>query len=947
MRRFLPVLILLLSSSLHGATSINVGSTVIVPQVKRFGISGISHYYYDRLLLKNLVWRNAGFEPLLFQAVMRCNSSMTATGCIDTNPYTQWPTNFWNGGTYEFILGTVKTRTGTIAQSVAPPADRSYGTTWTFSDSGTAPAAGDYFIARKLFPGGAEMGWNVTSFGGGSVATETADQPPNTDGRQCLRINAGQQGQGVQVGTAFGAFPPNTFLVLNGSYRISFKAKKVDGASNPITVSVARATTLTSQNVQLSTSWNTYNLDFTAAETNPTGYAVLQFNVSAQTVLLDDVSLVQTNGDPTNTTSFRDPVIASLRGVNPGILRSHVLDLGQSIDDLVSPPFGRVRSEFHASATDKGTNQYGWPDFLGLCEFIGAEPYLILPIASTETDVQNAIEYLAGPSTSPYGAKRAAHGHPAPWTDVFPKIHIEYANESWNPVYLGATLFPADYGQRGNDLFAAIRQSPYFAASKFNLILGCQAANPYNTRTTHNASANHDTIALGPYMASQVNDYATNEQLFGSLFAEASWWSKASNGFMKITYDWINATSRPVPFIVYEVNLHTTEGSISQEALNNFTPSVGAGIGVLNHMLNMLRELKIRDQLLFSLAGYKFDRQDGKYALIWGINRDIGVNDRKRPTYLALKLVNEALQGDLVQTTQGGDNPMWNEPLTNRIQIDNVPYLQSFAFVNGGRRAIVIFNLHRTSSLDVTFTGTNAPGGTVTMNRLTSANITDSNEDATNVVTTTQQLTNFDPSQPLTLPPFSMTVLISDTELYPTNLLATAQNDGSVALTWSPALGATSYNVYRSNDGTTFAPIGSTASTTYSDTSVSPNTSYLYRVRGFNGASESIDSNTDLATTVVFTDPSPQVRAATFSELRTAVNAVRTLAAIGNFTFTDPALAPGMIVKAAHLTELRSALDAARSTLGLGPASYADATISAGSTVIRLAHVTDLRNGVQ
>lgn len=753
--------LLLLCATARAATTVDVGSTVIVPHVKHFGISGISHYYYDRLLLKNLVWRNAGFEPLLFQAIERCDSGLTPTGCVDTNPFTVWPTGFWNGGTYEFILGTAKGRTGPIAQSTAPPVDHSVGTTWTFGDGGTTPAQGDYFIVRKMFPGGAEMGWNVNAVGGATASTEVADQPPGTPGLQCLRISAASAGQSLQLGNAFGAFPPNTFLVLNGTYRISFKAKLIAGTSN-INVSVARAATITSQNVPLSSSWNTYNVDFSASETNPTGYAVLSFNVAGSTVLLDDVSLVQTNVDPTNTTAFRDPVIAALRDFSPGILRAHVLDLGQSVDDLVAPPFARLRSEFHASATDKGTNQYGWPEFLQLCEFVGAEPYLILPIASTENDIRNAMEYLAGPLTSPYGAKRAAAGHPAPWTDTFARIQLEYGNESWNPVYLGATLFPADYGLRGNDLFAAARLSPYFNASKFNLILGVQAANPFNSRNTHNASANHDTLAIGPYMATQIDDFATNEQLFGSLFAEASWWSKGSNGFVKQTYDFINATPRPVGFIVYEVNLHTTLGAISQEALDSFTPSVGAGLAVSNHMLNMLREQKIKDQLIFSLAGYKFDRQDGKHALIWGITRDIGVNDRKRPQYLAAKLVNEALSGDLVQTAQSGDNPMWNQPLTNRIQIDNVPFIQTFAFVNGARRAIVAFNLHRTSALDVTFTGANAPRGSVTMKRLTSAALTDNNEDAVNVVTTTQQLSNFDPAVPLTLPPFSMTVLIAD-----------------------------------------------------------------------------------------------------------------------------------------------------------------------------------------
>jgi hypothetical protein len=172
----------------------------------------------------------------------------------------------------------------------------------------------------------------------------------------------------------------------------------------------------------------------------------------------------------------------------------------------------------------------------------------------------------------------------------------------------------------------------------------------------------------------------------------------------------------------------------------------------------MLREQKIRDQLLFSLGGFQYQRDDGKNVLIWGTTRDFGVTDRKRPQFLAVKLANEALSGDLVQTTQSGDNPMWNEPLTNRIQIDNVPFIQSFAFSSGARNAVVVFNLHRTDSLPVTFTGVNAPRGAVTMRRLASGTITDSNENAENVIITTQQLSDFDPSQPVMLPPFSMTV---------------------------------------------------------------------------------------------------------------------------------------------------------------------------------------------
>lgn len=763
--------LLLFTASLHAATSINVGSTVVTSGARRFGISGISHYYYDRLLLKNLVWRNAGFEGLQWRTVIRCDHG-TATTCVDDLLSDQWPNGFWDGGTFEFILGTAKGRTGTIASFLTAPRDNVTGNTFNFADSGTAPAQGDYFIARKTFPGGAATGWGdpPQAYGGATITTELADLPPGTDGLQCIRLTASGGTQMATIGAPFGAFENSNFIIMNGSYRITFKAKGT-GGSNTVRVAVARGgvNPFVNQVVTLSPSWATYTVDFSAAEplNVASGLVILTFTAAGSSALLDDVSLVQTNGDPANTTAFRDPVVAAIRGINPGILRSHVLDQGDSLDNLIAPVFAHRRNEYTPYANDKGTTPYGWHEFLELCELAGAEPYLSIPLPFSDSEAANLIEYLAGPATTPYGAKRAARGHPAPWTDSFTRIHLELGNEAWNPTFRGATMFAADYGKRGNDFFTVMRSSPYFNP-KFNLILGVQTVGTFNTRLTHNASATHDMLAIAPYIATRIDDYESNERLFGGLFAEASWWSSPVGlpmaGPVRQTYDLINASSRPVPMIVYEVNLHTTQGSIPQAILDTFTPSIGAGLAVADHMLIMLRDEKIRDQLIFSLAGYRYQINDGtgRTSPLWGITRDIGIYDRKRPQYLATQLINQVIGGDLVETTQSGDNPLWSQPLTNRIQLDNVPYVQSFAFVNGNARGVVIFNLHRTSTLDVTVGGPNAPAGTVTMRRLAAANITDTNESADTVTVTTQTLTGFDGSQTLSLPPFSMTVLSSD-----------------------------------------------------------------------------------------------------------------------------------------------------------------------------------------
>jgi hypothetical protein len=186
----------------------------------------------------------------------------------------------------------------------------------------------------------------------------------------------------------------------------------------------------------------------------------------------------------------------------------------------------------------------------------------------------------------------------------------------------------------------------------------------------------------------------------------------------------------------------------------------------------------------------------------------------------------------------------------------------------------------------------------------------------------------------------------------PTNVVATATSTSSVNVSWTASAGAASYNVYRSASGLNFVLAGSvTAPTvTFNDAGRSANTAYLYKVRAVDGA-ESGDSNIDLATTVIFTDDpltvGTPIKAVHLTQLRTAVNAVRTLASLAPASYTDPTITAGVTkVKAVHINELRSALNAARSALTLPAISYSE-TITAATTKIKATHLTELRGGVK
>ena len=187
----------------------------------------------------------------------------------------------------------------------------------------------------------------------------------------------------------------------------------------------------------------------------------------------------------------------------------------------------------------------------------------------------------------------------------------------------------------------------------------------------------------------------------------------------------------------------------------------------------------------------------------------------------------------------------------------------------------------------------------------------------------------------------------------PSNLVATATSASSVSLSWSAGSGSIDhYEIQRAtNKNGPFTTLSNTTSTSFTDSGLSSTTTYIYRVRAVDANGNYSDfSNTDIATTIVFTDDplvagTTIVKAQHITELRSAVNAMRAAAGLSAATWTDSSLT-GVQIKAVHISELRSNLDAARSALGLSTPSYTDA-LTPGSTIVKAVHITELRDRVK
>jgi hypothetical protein len=669
-----------------GVTHLRVTSQVTLPGVRRLGINlGEQTFYDSGQMMKNLLYRNPGFEGMSYRSILHC--SMGGAGrCVDTRQGFEWPAGFWDGARYEVLDGGAAGRRGSVRASGA--GGGGYGLTL----DGAVIGSGDWLAVEKEFPGDAAAGWWPALKGGARLLAERTDLSPQTQGRQALRIEAANAGQSAELRSYFDSMEGFTFVRLRGRFRLSFRAKGLAG-NRVVHVHVRRDAAgmhdYLEQDVRLTPQWADYKAEFNASEDASTvGTVEAGFSVAGGSLLLDDVALEEIDGDRTNKTAFRDEVVRTLKELRPGVLRlmsSHA-QLGSTVDNLLAPPMARVRPGYSIQSTTMEDIPVGIPEFLELCQEVGAEPWIVAPTAMSEDEARKLAEYLAGGPETAGGAVRVAGGRREPWTRAFRTIHIELGNETWNGIFAGETMEDAAaYGRRANRVFTALRGAAGADAGRFDLVVGTFIAMPERNRALLGAARQANSLAIAPYLMHSVTEWGNDDELYGPLMAQPEEMSR--EGVVKAA----QASAAGRQLAVYEVNLHTTEGTAPQAVLDRFTPSAAAGVAVTGHMLRMMRDHGVRDEMLFSLPQFEFKRADGKLVRLWGSVVEMG--GRERPQLLAESLANRAIGGNMVRVEVSGDDPTHDVPAGNDgVRLSGFHEMDAYAFEEGRRHGLIVFN---------------------------------------------------------------------------------------------------------------------------------------------------------------------------------------------------------------------------------------------------------------
>ena len=561
---------------------------------------------------------------------------------------------------------------------------------------------------------------------------------------------------------------------LNGTWKVHFWAKAVAG---PATLALGgNANTLNfSGPVALTQEWTEYTETIEISGIpepvdGSRGYGLsFVFKAESVDILIDDIEIWK-EGD-TNPTAFRDECVDALKKYNPGILRNLQMG-GSNIDNLLAP---RLKMRTFASQQGTKNTPYSWlkphsyslPEFYELCEEVGTEPWYCLPGTILPEELDQFLEYVAGSVDSPYGAKRAADGHPEPWTDTLTQIHIEFGNEAWNnaSAYQCGGFNGMDYW-RG--LIEQAKASPNYRSNMVFHAAG-QSSNTWSGRSITEHTSNADCFAIGPYIihgltTKDMTSWNNTDEFFRWAFGWTLDRSLTDGRSMVENKKLADAVG--IELSTYEVNHHITGGDGPLDPRNQLVTSLGGGLNICNGMLLMLKEQGIRYQGLFTFLQKEYRASAGSVRL-WGtaLNTREGYK-RYRPTFLANEMVHHVIGGDLVKTVHSEDEPTFTA--SGRFE-DNVedqtvtfPTLWSYAFNEGNRRGLVLFNLDTSEKQPVKIEFDGTVKGATQVYTLTADSITANNEvelpEAQVVIKETAH-PKFHSGASLNIPPHTMVVL--------------------------------------------------------------------------------------------------------------------------------------------------------------------------------------------
>lgn len=493
-------------------------------------------------------------------------------------------------------------------------------------------------------------------------------------GEQCLRLTSG--GQLVHDGdsVAWG----NTYLIrLTGTWVMSAWARSETGSAS-IKLDFGRwgGPWVFGQTLSLDTTWRHFCFTNTLVNDPQTGaqMVIRVTHVSGNAAYLDDWSIKRWS--QTDQSAYRPYVEDMLRDeLRVGSVRYFLSQTGGSLDTLFAPREAQKYTDDRRWTS--GSINFTVPEVLQIAKAINARAvWLTIPLVISTEEAQGLVEFLAGPTNTPYGAIRAYRGHPAPWTDEL-TIYFEIGNEVWDS---GNEASFADMCSR---VFGAMRESPYFNCQRMRCILGGQAGNTWRSGIAIPRGRHYDVYGLAPYTFGTFNDTATDDT-FGPLMGYPDWQYDGSIG---VQLNQITADGRGKQLGIYELNMHTTSGSATQAVRNAVLSSAGAAVAGTDVLLRHLYRSRMPIINVFHMRQYWYLFS----TYLWGIYRDFEMTNFKRPYGHATVLANRTIGDGALLETEDIESAHWFQEQKNGVD-GSFAYVRVYAVAESNVCRVLVLN---------------------------------------------------------------------------------------------------------------------------------------------------------------------------------------------------------------------------------------------------------------
>ena len=607
------------------------------------------------------------------------------------------------------------------------------------------------------------------------VTHEFIDDPGGGEMDQVLQFNFPATGARM-----FGAVKHYIRATPSTRYQVAFRARsnrpgaeisvRLSNLGMPSDSNGATINLESEEDKALSTDWKNYTFEGETFADSSIGDSFSAISISAvlntdatelSHVWVDDIVLEDaTNGSPSG---FPEHIVETLKEAECGTLRFYgTADLGSTVDHFTSASatdsgwgYLSLQSFFRFNTTDTVLDQW-----MLLSKEVRANPWITVGSVNTPDDWYQLISYLSGPASfDEDAARRATHGYDKPWSQEFEKIYLEIGNEWWNPIFTPFHLWdPVTYADLCKTIIDRVKQHPHYDPERIEIIAGGWAINGHHwNEVIDQQNPGNDRISIAPYLVHELNQASSPDEKFRTFFADVESYAQGAGGTI---FNALQQSGHGTRLAIYELNTHTTGGSVSAEVVSEIAPSTAAGIAVLDQAMSLMSRFQATPINYFTLLQRSYNDRLG----LWGTTiREVTGKLRPRPVWHGLRLANKYLiEGDLV-TTQVADSPTWEQPENGSVaEMAEVPLLHAYAFLSASpgkpKANVLVINRSLERSLPVTVALPFQAGGDVLSVTLTSDLPQDNNEELEKVTLKEKAIKGYKAGDQLIVPPCAAVV---------------------------------------------------------------------------------------------------------------------------------------------------------------------------------------------